>query len=250
LETLSVKAADRLVVRGSYHKEWLAQRGLCAEVIQDGVDCSQVTPLRVEDLRRQYHLEGVLTIGLVGSSIWSTRLRTCYGWDLVEVIRLLRDRPVRGVLIGDGSGLPVLQERCRSYGIEDRVLFLGRIPFDQLPRYLNLIDVCLSTQTNDLVGQVRTTGKLPLYLAAGRYVLASKVGEAARVLDEEMLVDYEGQVDPLYPNKLAERIRRLLDDRRLLDRRSRNVDLAREKFDFGVLAKKMEQVIDEVLSRP
>jgi hypothetical protein len=51
------------------------------------------------------------------------------------------------------------------------------------------MDICLSTQTNDVVGWVRTTGKLPLYLAAGRYVLASRVGEAARVLPEEMLVD-------------------------------------------------------------
>jgi glycosyltransferase involved in cell wall biosynthesis len=250
LETLSVKAADRLVVRGSYHKEWLAQRGISADVIQDGVDCSQVTPLRVEDLRRRYHLEGVLTVGLVGSSVWSPKLECCYGWDLVEVIRLLKDRPVRGILIGDGSGLPLLRERCRSYGIEDRVLFLGRIPYDQLPLYLNLIDVCLSTQTNDLVGQVRTTGKLPLYLAAGRFVLASKVGEAARVLDEDMLVDFEGQIDSRYPEKLAERIRRLLDDRRRLDRRMVNVDLARQKFDYGVLAKKIGQVIDEVAARP
>src|SRR5262249_22173378 len=132
LESVSVKAADQLVVRGSYHKEWLARRGISAEVIQDGVDCNQVTPLRVEDLRRQYQLEDVLTIGLVGSSIWNPRLQTCYGWDLVEVVRLLKDRPICGVLIGDGSGLSVLQERCRSYGIEDRVLFLGRIPYDQL----------------------------------------------------------------------------------------------------------------------
>src|SRR5439155_17871072 len=108
---------------------------------------------------------------------------------------------VKGVVIGDGSGLPILRARCREYGIEDRVLFLGRLPYEELPRYLGLIDVCLSTQTNDLVGQVRTTGKLPLYLAAGRYVLASRVGEAARVLDADMLVDHDGQVDTGYPQR-------------------------------------------------
>ena len=59
---------------------------------------------RLDDLRRQHDLGQVLTVGLVGSSVWSERQQTCYGWDLVEVIRLLKDRPVAGVLIGGGTG--------------------------------------------------------------------------------------------------------------------------------------------------
>ena len=70
--------------------------------------------------------------------------------------------------------------------------FAGQVPYAELPGWLHRMDICLSTQTNDVVGWVRTTGKLPLYLAAGRFVLASRVGEAARVLPEEMLVDGEG----------------------------------------------------------
>ena len=155
------------------------------------------------DLRRQLGVEGRLVVGLVGSSVWSEILQTCYGWDLVELMRLLRDEPVAAVMIGGGSGIPVLQARCREYGLEGRVLFLGHTPYEQLPRYLNAMDVCLSTQSNDLVGQVRTTGKLPLYLACGRYVLASRVGEAARVLPDDMLVEYEETVDRAYPERLG-----------------------------------------------
>ena len=40
-------------------------------------------------------------------------------------------------------------------------------------RHLSIMDVCISTQSNDLVGMVRTTGKLPLYLAYGKYVIAN-----------------------------------------------------------------------------
>jgi glycosyltransferase involved in cell wall biosynthesis len=249
LEGLAYAAADGVVVRGTGHKEWLAERRVPAEVIPDGVECDRVTPGDAAGLRRRYGLDGVLTVGLVGSSVWLERLRWCYGWDLVEVVRLLRDCPVKGVLIGDGSGVAVLQRRCREYGIEDRVVFLGRLPYEQLPRHLGLIDVCLSTQTNDRVGQVRTTGKLPLYLAAGRYVLASRVGEAARVLDDEMLVDYEGTIDPNYPHKLAERLRPLLADRALLGRSAAHVSLAREKFDYDVLAPRVAGVIDGVLDK-
>ena len=81
-------------------------------------------------------------------------------------------------MIGGGSGVPHLKALCKLYEIEDRILFLDHIPYDELPQYLNLLDICLSTQTNNLVGQVRTTGKLPLYLATRPYILASDVGEA------------------------------------------------------------------------
>ncbi len=121
---------------------------------------------------------------------------------------------MKGVLIGDGSGIPFLREQCRQYGIEDQVIFTGRVAYEALPEYLCAVDICLSTQSNDVVGQVRTTGKLPLYMATGRYVLATRVGEASLVLPDEMLVDYEGVVDPSYPGRLAERLRGLLAEPR------------------------------------
>jgi glycosyltransferase involved in cell wall biosynthesis len=244
LEKYALTVADRIVVRGTYHREWLARAGIRAAVIPDGVETDLFTPFPVDELRRRLGLDGVLTVGLVGSSVWSEKLGICYGWDLVELIRLLRDQPVAGVVVGDGSGIGVLRERCRRYGLEGRVMFLGRVPYEQLPPYLNLMDVCLSTQTNDLPGRVRTTGKLPLYLASGRYVLASKVGEATLVLPDEMLVDYDGTVDERYPHKLSERVQPLVKDRSLLARSRGHVELARQRFDYGVLAGKVAEVID------
>jgi hypothetical protein len=177
---------------GSAHREWLAPRGIRATVIPDGVDLAQFRPLDVRDLRARLGLNDRLTIGVLGSVVWNRKTGSCYGWELVELIGRLRDHPVAGILIGDGSGLEPLRRHARALGIEHRILFFGRRPYEELPRLINLIDVCLSTQTDDLPGRVRTTGKLPLYLACGRHVLASRVGEAARVLPEEMLVLMRG----------------------------------------------------------
>jgi glycosyltransferase involved in cell wall biosynthesis len=243
LEKYALAVADRVVVRGTYHRAWLARKGVHAAVIQDGVETDLFAPPPVADLRRQLGLEGVLTVGLVGSSMWSRKFGIGYGWDLVELVRLLRDRPVAGVMVGGGSGIPILRERCRQYGIEGRVRFLGPVPYAELPRYLALMDVCLSTQTNDLTGRVRTTGKLPLYLASGRYVLASRVGEAALVLGEEMLVEYRGTVDEGYPGRLAGRVVRVLEDPALLERGRAHAALARARFDYTMLAEKVHGVI-------
>jgi glycosyltransferase involved in cell wall biosynthesis len=246
LEGYGLKAADRIVVRGTYHRQWLAEQGIDAAIIPDGVETDRFTPRPEPDLRRQLGLEGRLVVGLVGSSVWSEALQLCYGWDLVELIRLLRDAPVAGVMIGGGTGIPVLQARCRDYGIEDRVRFLGYTPYEELPRYLNAMDVCLSTQSNDLVGQVRTTGKLPLYLACGRYILASRVGEAARVLPGEMLVDYAGTVDRDYPGRLAEHVRALLAEPGRLGLGLAGVETARAYFDYRLLAERVGRVLGEV----
>ena len=249
LENAAFRIADRIVVRGSFHKELLATLGIQADVIQDGVDTNRFTPQDTTALRKEYGLEKVLTVGLIGSSIWSEKLQLCYGWELVETMRLLKDKPVKGIMIGGGSGIPHLKQRCREYGIEDQIVFLGYVAYEKLPTFLSLIDICLSTQSNDIVGKVRTTGKLPLYLAAGRYVLASKVGEASLVLDEEMLVAYEGVRDESYPRKLKERIETILDHPEMLGRGGPNVVLAKEYFDYGILAERMRRVIEATIAQ-
>jgi hypothetical protein len=95
--------------------------------------------------------------------------------------------------------------------VETRIRFVGNVPYEHLGRYINLFDVALSTQTNNLVGRVRTTGKLPLYLACGIPVFASRVGAAGDLLPEPMLVDYEDVgldgIDIHYPERLAYKIR-------------------------------------------
>ena len=246
LQELSFKA-DQIVVRGHFHQELLKRRGINAEVIPDGVDTRRFSPKDGAGLRRRFGVNGELTIGLVGSSVWSEKLQMCYGWELIEVLRLMKDQPVKGIMIGDGSGIAHLKDRCREYEIEDKIIFIGRVAYEDLPNHLGMIDVCLSTQTNDIVGQVRTTGKLPLYLAAGRFVLATKVGEAALVLNDGMLVDYDGVKDLEYPRKLKQRVDSILMDRDRIDVSDQNIAIAEKHFDYGVLSERLAAVIEAAL---
>ena len=189
LEWVALRCSSAVVVRGSYHKELLAKRGINATFIPDGVDVEQFAPPQGQKPKGPNE---PLVIGIVGSVVWSPVRNNCYGWELLDIIAGLRERmarPVRGIVIGDGNGLERLKARCRELGLEGLVEFPGRVPYAELPAWIHRMDVCLSPQTDDVVGRVRTTGKLPLYMATGRFILASRVGEAARVLPDEMLVD-------------------------------------------------------------
>ncbi len=245
LEEFSIRCADRIVVRGRNHVDLLAQKGIAATWIPDGVAVREFAPPQGRELRARLGLEGFLVVGLVGACVWSERWQMCYGWDLVELIGLLKDKKVKGVVIGDGSGLSHLQSRCRDLGIEDRVIFPGRIPYAELPRYLGAVDICLSTQTSDVPGRVRTTGKLPLYLAAGKYVLASRVGEAARILPEKMLVDYVGIKDELYPTRLKERVLKLIQNPADIRCEATTVALAQKYFDYDVLGERLAAALED-----
>ena len=245
LESFSLRAADHVVVRGSFHRDLLDSQGVESTVIPDGVDLHMFSPVDGRAARQRLGVGDDLTIGIVGSCVWSPALEMAYGWDLVELLTLLRDLPVRGILVGDGSGVTHLRARAGAHGVEDRILFAGRRPLTELPALLAACDICLSTQTNDVPGNVRTTGKLPLYLACGRYILASNVGEAARVLPPEMLVPYEGTIDRRYPARLAERVRALASDRARLALGHSGIQIARDHFDYDVLARRLEAVLGE-----
>ncbi|MGZ3458664.1 MAG: glycosyltransferase [Archangium sp.] len=247
LEQFGLRTAEAVVVRGTFHQRLLSGQGIASTVIQDGVHVEEFLPRPAGELRRKLGLEGVLTVGILGSSIWSERLQVAVGWELVELMRLLKGRPVKGVLIGDGSGVPHLRERCRRYGIGEQMRFIDRVPYEAVPEYLGALDVVLSTQSNDVVGQVRTTGKLPLYMANGRFILATDVGEASLVLPEEMRVPYEGVVDAAYPARLAERVEGLRARPERLRAGEALVNVAREKFDYVVLTERVREVLERVM---
>jgi glycosyltransferase involved in cell wall biosynthesis len=179
-------------------------------VIPDGFDASLLPPDggRVSRQRWGWTADH-LVVGVVGSAAWNRQLSWCYGRDVLEVVARTQRTDVRGALIVRGDGIPKLKELATRLGVAERVVF--ETPRDGYAVYEQIrgFDVGLSTQTNDAVGQCRTTGKLVQYLAAGVYVLASRVGEAARILPDAMTVPYRGAWDGEYFSRLADRVDRL-----------------------------------------
>jgi len=244
VEQLAIQHSDQLVVRGSFHQQWLAKQGIQkVEFIPDGVDVQAAQPVDPTPLKQQLGLEHCLVVGMVGTMIWSERYHMCYGWDIVEALAFLKDIPVKALLVGDGDGRGILEQRAAQLGVRDRVIFTGRIPYQNLPDYLLAMDVCVSTQSNDLVGMVRTTGKLPLYLAYGRYIIATDVGEASRVLPNVgCLLPYTGVRDDEYPSRLAAHLRLLVEQPELLAISTGAKQVATDNFDYPKLSQRLEKV--------
>ncbi|MDQ3897245.1 MAG: glycosyltransferase [Actinomycetota bacterium] len=230
-------------MRSHFHEKALRERGYArTATVPDGVDLGTFRPVDDRGLRGRLGLGDVVTVGIQGHFTWYPSLGGGLGVELVNALRLLPHLPVHGVLIGDGPGIPHLRVLAARQGVADRLHVMGRVAYDELPRYLGLCDICLLTQTNDPSSWVRTTGKLPGYLATGRYILASRVGTASTLLPEEMLIDYHGVWDDDYPRRLAERIAAVVEDP---GRREKGLALTAlaDQFDYGRVARMAADVV-------
>jgi hypothetical protein len=100
------------------------------------------------------------------------------------------------------------------------------------------MDIVLHTALNNPMSAVRTTGKLPLLLAAGSAAVVSRVGEAGRVLEGTgMLLDFDGTPED-YAARLAGRVREIIARGELLQWRETGPDIARREFDYAVLGER------------
>ncbi|MEA2900324.1 MAG: hypothetical protein QOH36_211 [Actinomycetota bacterium] len=249
MERVALGAADLVVVRGPYHAAQLRARGVGnVAVVPDGVDLTVFRPWEDADLRRRLRLDDAFTVGIQGYFTWFPKLGGGMGWELVHAMAARPDLPIRAVLIGDGPGLAEVRLLAHRLGVGDRVHVIGRVPYAELPRYLGLCDVCLLTLTDDPASWVRTTGKLPGYLAAGRYILATRVGTAADLLPDDMLLDYHGPWDRSYPERLAERLAEVVVDP---DRRDKGLAVTglAERFDYDRVAREAADAIRATTTR-
>jgi len=251
IEELTQTSAAGIIVRGSKHREHLLHCGYQhVHLIRDGASpAPSPAPDEVAQLKKELGLTAPLVVGLMGSLTFSPTLKICYGWDLVEALAQLPEDQVQCVIIGDGNGRAWLEEKAKALGVWSRIRFCGRIPYEKVPLYLRVLDVALSTQTNNLAGQVRTTGKLPEYMAASCYILASRVGDAEVLLPTGMTLAYEGAVDAHYPARLAQRIKELRQHPEQLKERETLPAMAQRHCAYEVLAKEFKQVLLETGKR-
>ena len=249
-EAICLRLPDALVVRGSLHLRLLVERGFHnVTFIPDGVDPASLRPMKNRRLRDQLGLKDKITVGILATVGWDPHLRLpSPGWDLVACLARLPELPLHGLVIGDGPGLPQLKELCRTQGLEDRVTFLGRVPYAELPACLGLLDICLHTALNNRMSMVRTTGKLPVLLACGGCLVVSAVGEATRVLkDTGMLLPFDGTPEE-YGKALAARVRRLVTEGNFDRYRQRGPEIVRREFAYQVLSQRVEDLVQRLVN--
>ena len=250
LEGLALSCAASVIVRSEGLRDRLAHKtGRTVTVIPDGFDRGAATRADRHSARRRWGVgDGTLTVGVLGSANWHPRLEWCYGCDVIEVVSRVSRSDVVGILLVKGNGLPHLRALAVARGVMDRLIFEEPADGQDVYEQLYGLDVGLSTQTNDRVGQARTTGKLVQYLAADVYVLASRVGDAALLLPAEQCVEYRGAWDPLFFERLACQVDALPERARVKAAAHAVAERVAPRFEYSSLRTKWQQALADSTS--
>ena len=116
----------------------------------------------------------------------------------------------RFLIVGDGVMKDKLLEITSELGLSDKFTFTGRIPYEQVPFYINAADVCVAPFIKERNSKIGLSAlKTYEYLACGKPIVASSI---PGVKD---LIESSGggiSVTPENPEELAAAVVRLLSD--------------------------------------
>ncbi|MGI5268610.1 glycosyltransferase family 4 protein [Nonomuraea sp. CA-218870] len=111
------------------------------------------------------------------------------------------------VFVGGGDTFDAMVALSRELGLDEVVEFTGRIPDEDLMRYLSTADVCLSPDPCNPLNDVSTMNKVMEYMAMARPIVSFELREARVSAGEAAL--YAPADDE---SEFAKLIARLLDD--------------------------------------
>lgn len=235
LENLVAGEADAVLAITSQVRDELVRRGVDARrisVVPNAVDTEEFAPLP-EDTQTREHLNipaGVPVIGYAGSLVEYEGLGL-----LIQAVAGLLDggTDVRLVIVGDGKSLAGLQSQAARLGVADRVIFPGRIPADEVPRYISIFDIMPCPRLPLPVTEMVSPLKPLEAMAAAKAVVLSDLAplrDLAGEGEERALLFRAGDADDL-----ARVLQDLVSDkdRRLeLGRRARAWTLAERTWDI------------------
>jgi len=158
-----------------------AERGARSETIHilpNAIDANRFRSTGPrQSLRARLGLEGSIVIGHVG---------LFYRWDRLDVLikaaRSIRDRhpEIKVLLVGDGPEMENLRQTAFRLGMEREVMLSGPVPRDDVPAYIDAMDICVLPDSNAFGSPIA----LFEFMAMGKPCVVPDLGPMRDVIED------------------------------------------------------------------
>jgi glycosyltransferase involved in cell wall biosynthesis len=180
IERRAFAAAGRIACVSHPVAEYCVKRGADPArvlVVPNGVDPARFRPDVPAALQPE---AGTIRVGMVST------LRPWHGVDpLVEAFSRVADgdRRWRLLIVGDGPSMQSLRDDLSHRGLLDRAVVTGAVPAEMVPAWLTSMDIAAAPYRAS-ADHYFSPLKLFEYMAAGRAIVASRIGQVASVIED------------------------------------------------------------------
>lgn len=210
-------SADRIVTVSNQARTDVIQHGGHPDLVltvPNGVDSDVFAPRPLEEVRRFRAERGFGDCLLVG---FAGRFYPWHGLEyLVEAFgKVLSGHPAaRLILLGDGDCRGRVEGQAHELGIQERVLFPGLVPHEDVPLWLSAMDILVAPHApwQEFFG---SPVKLFEYMSVGGAIVASNVGQMGELIEHRR---NGWLVAPGDPAAIAGAILELAADRNMRER--------------------------------
>ena len=174
--------------------------------------------------------------------VFTGNLGDAQGLDLlVEAARRLKGKGIRWYLVGDGRARAHLESLVGEYGLEEDVIFVGRLSESEANCYAAYADCTYLSFRDNPLFDMTLPAKLQTYLACGTPVLAAAGGESAAIINSAGCgIAVESRLEPLIEAAL-EMASKSLDERKAMGQAARHY--YEENFTMQDLVDRLEDMM-------
>ena len=236
-ETMIPRLADTVSVASLSLKELCLERGVRADRIFEshvGADLQMFRPdIDGDHVKRIHDVEGPLVL----------YLGQLHGAQYAELFLhaakfVLSEKPeTQFMVVGTGDRFGELHGLSEGLGIGHKIIFTGAVAHPMVPQYIAAADIAVACFEDNNQTRCKSPLKIVEYLASGKAIVASDVGEARNMVEGCGILTKPGEV-----MSLAHGILDLMNDP------ARRVELgfkarqrAEEKYNWGVTASNLIQ---------
>ncbi|PIQ66392.1 MAG: hypothetical protein COV96_01735 [Candidatus Zambryskibacteria bacterium CG11_big_fil_rev_8_21_14_0_20_42_18] len=159
--------------------------------------------------------------------------------DVIKSLKLLPAN-IKFIVLGIGPDELMLRKLTQDTGIEERVIFLGQIAQDEIPKYLQVSDIFIRPSLSEGFGNSFVEA-----MAASLPVIATAVGGIVDFLkDSETGLICEVR----NPESIAKQVKRLIDNPELRASLVSNAQkMVEKRYDWDIVAKDMQEKVFDTI---
>lgn len=186
IETRAIKQADQVTTICEGLRADIVGRGISDEkvtVIPNAVNANAFPPIEQKDtdLARELGLQDKIVLGFAGSFYAYEGLEF-----LVDTMPKLKEAMpnIALLLVGGGPREDALKEAVARHGLEDKVVFTGRVPHSEVRRFYSVADIMIYPRHSIRLTETVTPLKPLEAMAMSRLVLASNIGGHRELIED------------------------------------------------------------------